>query len=147
MANRLLEEEHERILLTCNSLKFAVLTPGQIVPILTDRSPLVVSERSLYRVLYAHGQADRCALARPIQKPRAVPSLRAAGPNQVSNLDTTYFPTTVRGIRVYLYLVIAVYVYSRKGVAWDDAKREELAIVTELVSRAYLRKRIIKGIR
>jgi transposase InsO family protein len=36
--------------------------------------------------------------------------------------DITYLPTTVRGVWLYLYLVIDV--WSRKVVAWDVAERE-----------------------
>ncbi len=36
-------------------------------------------------------------------------------------------------------------VWSRKGVAWDVAEREDLAIEADLVSRACLRERISKG--
>jgi len=49
----------------------------------------------------------------------------------------------VRGIWLYLYLVIDV--WSRKVVAWDVNKREDLAIAADLVSGACLRERITKG--
>ena len=52
---------------------------------------------------------------------------------------TAYLPTTVRGIWLYLYLVIDV--CSRKVVAWDVAEREDPAIATDLMSRACLRER------
>jgi transposase InsO family protein len=57
--------------------------------------------------------------------------------------DITYLPTTVRGIWLYLYLVIDV--WSRKVVAWDVDEREDPAIAADLVSRACLRERISKG--
>jgi transposase InsO family protein len=57
--------------------------------------------------------------------------------------DITYLPTTVRGVWLYLYLVIDV--WSRKVVAWDVAEREDPAIAADLVSRACLRERISKG--
>jgi transposase InsO family protein len=57
--------------------------------------------------------------------------------------DITYLPTTVRGIWLYLYLVIDV--WSRKVVVWDVAEREDSAIAADLVSRACLRERISKG--
>ena len=143
VAHRLSEEERQRILLTCNEPEFAALPPGQIVPVLADRGLFIGSERSFYRVLHAHGQAHRRGRARPPQVSRAVPRLRAAGPNQVWTWDITYLPTTVRGIWLYLYLVIDV--WSRKVVAWDVAEREDPAIAADLVSRACLRERISKG--
>ncbi len=143
MAHRLSEEERQRILLTCNEPEFAALPPGQIVPILADQGLYIGSERSFYRVLHAHGQAHRRGRARPPQEPRPVPRLRAAGPNQVWSWDITYLPTTVRGVWLYLYLVIDV--WSRKVVAWDVAEREDPAIAADLVSRACIRERISKG--
>ena len=143
VAHRLSAEERQRILLTCNEPEFAALPPGQIVPILADRGRYIGSERSFYRVLHAHGQAHRRGRARPPQEPRAVPRLKAAGPNQVWSWDITYLPTTVRGVWLYLYLVIDV--WSRKVVAWDVAEREDPAIAADLVSRACLRERISKG--
>ena len=143
VSHRLSAEERQRILLTCNEPEFAALPPGQIVPILADRGLFIGSERSFYRVLHAHGQANRRGRARPPQEPRPVPRLRAAGPNQVWSWDITYLPTNVRGVWLYLYLVIDV--WSRKVVVWDVAEREDSAIAADLVSRACLRERISKS--
>ena len=140
VAHRLSEEERQRILLTCNETEFAALPSGQIVPILADRGRYIGSERSIYRVLHAHGQAHRRRRARPPQEPRPVPRLRADGPKQLWSRDITYLPTTVRGVWLYLYLVIDV--WSRKVVAWDVAEREDPATAADLVSRACLRERI-----
>jgi len=57
----------------------------------------------------------------------------AAGENRVWSCDITYLPTTVRGIWLYLYLVIDV--WSRKVVAWDVDEREDPAIAAYQVSR------------
>jgi transposase-like protein len=114
ISHRLTEEERQRILLTCNQPEFAALPPGQIVPILADQSLYIGSERSFYRVLHAHGQAHRRGRARPPQEPREVPRLEARGPNQVWSWDITYLPTSVRGVWLYLYLMIDV--WSRKVV-------------------------------
>jgi len=58
-------------------------------------------------------------------------------------LGYPYLPPTVRGIWLYLCLVIDV--WSRKVVAWDVEEREDPAIAAELVTRACLRERISKG--
>jgi putative transposase len=143
VSHRLSEEERQRILLTCNQPEFAALPPGQIVPILADRGVYIGSERSFYRVLHANGQAHRRGRARPPQEPRPVPRLEARGPNEVWSWDITYLPTSVRGVWLYLYLVVDV--WSRKVVAWEVAEREEAQIAADLVSRACLRERISKG--
>jgi len=72
-----------------------------------------------------------------------VPRLKAARANQVWSWDITYLPTSVRGIWLYLYLVIDV--WSRKVVAWDVAEREEPGIAADLVCKACLRERVSKG--
>ena len=143
VSHRLSAEERQRILLTCNEPEFAAMPPGQIVPVLADRGLYIGSERSSYRVLHAHGQAHPRGRVRPPQEPRPVPRLEARGPNQVWSWDITYLPTSVRGVWLYLYLVIDV--WSRKVVAWDVAEREDPAIAADLVSRACLRERISKG--
>ena len=143
VSHRLSDEERQRILFTCNEPEFAALPPGQIVPILADRGLYIGSERSFYRVLHANSQVHRRGRARPPQQPRSVPRLEARGPNEVWSWDITYLPTSVRGVWLYLYLVIDV--WSRKVVAWDVADREEAQIAADLVSRACLRERISKG--
>jgi putative transposase len=72
-----------------------------------------------------------------------VPRLRADRPNAVWSWDITYLPTKVRGVWLYLYLVIDV--WSRKVLAWGVAEREDPAMAADLVSRACLRERISKG--
>ncbi len=143
VAHRLSEEERQRILLTCNQPEYASLPPEQIVPALADQDLYVGSESSFYRVLHRAGQCQRRGRARRPQEPRPVPRLRADRPNAVWSWDISYLPTTVRGVWLYLYLVIDV--WSRKVVAWDVAEREDPAIAADLVSRACIRERISKG--
>jgi transposase InsO family protein len=69
-----------------------------------------------------------------------VPRLEARGANQLWSWGITFLPTSVRGVRLYLYLVIDV--WSRKVVAWDVAGREDAQIAPALVRRACLRERI-----
>jgi transposase InsO family protein len=50
-----------------------------------------------------------------------VPRLQARGPNQVWSWDITYLPTCVRGVWLYLYLVIDV--WSRLPGPWPACRR------------------------
>ena len=113
MAHRTSDEERKRILLTCNELEFAALPPGQIMPVLADRGLFIGSERSFYRVLHAHGRAHRRGRARLPLEPRPVLRLPADGPNQVWSWDISYLSTSVKGIWLYLNLVMDV--WSSKG--------------------------------
>ncbi len=115
MAHRLSVEEGQRILLTCNEPQYASLPPGQIVPDLADQGIYIGPERSFYRVLHANSQLHRRGRARLPQEARPVPRLKAKGPNQVWSWDISYLPTNVKGIWLYLYLVVDI--WSRKVVA------------------------------
>jgi transposase InsO family protein len=107
------------------------------VPDLADQEIFIGSEISFYRVLHDHDQVHRRGRARPPKKPRRVSRLRATGPKQMWSWDISYLPTTVRGICLYLYLVIDV--WRRKVVGWDVAEREDPAIAADLVGRTCLR--------
>ena len=72
-----------------------------------------------------------------------MPRLVSSGPNHVWSWDITYLPTSVRGVRLNLYLMIDV--WSHKVVAWDVAEREDAQVAADLVSRACLRERISKS--
>jgi putative transposase len=52
----------------------------------------------------------------------------------VWSFDITYLPTTVRGVWLYLYLVIDL--WSRKFFAWVVAQREDPTIAADLGRRA-----------
>ena len=86
-----------------------MLPPGQIVPALADQKLFIGTESSFYRVLHLAGQCNRRGRDPLPQEPRSVPRLRANGPNQVWSWDITYLPTTVRGVWLYLYLVVDVW--------------------------------------
>jgi putative transposase len=50
-SNKLSEQEHQRIIETCNEPAYANLSPSQIVPILLDNGIFHASESSYYRML------------------------------------------------------------------------------------------------
>ena len=56
---------------------------------------------------------------------------RATNPNQVWSWDITYLPTTVRGR--YLYLYLAIDVWSRRIVGWRVNDRESAELAAEMV--------------
>ena len=103
---------------------------------------IIGSERSFYRVLHAHGQLHLRGRARLPQEARPIPSLRADGPYQVWSWDISYLPTSVKGIWLYLYLVVDI--WSRKVVALNEEQCEDAKLAAELVSRACLKERISK---
>jgi transposase InsO family protein len=131
-ANTLTTQERQRILEVANAQEYAHLSPHQIVPLLADQGVYIASESSFYRVLTAENQLNHRHKAKPtrqIKKPR---SITATAPNQLYSWDITYLPTRVRGIFLYLYLVMDV--YSRKIVGWQIYEQESSALAADLMT-------------
>ena len=71
--------------------------------------------------------------ARP-PTPRPVPTHTATGPNQVWSWDITYLPTTVKGVFLYLYLVMDI--WSRRIMGWAVHPTESSDHAAVLLARA-----------
>jgi transposase InsO family protein len=131
-ANKLTVFERQRILNVANEPEYANVSPHQIVPTLADQGIYIASEASFYRVLKAENQLNHRQRSKPtrqIKKPRA---MMATAPNQLYSWDITYLPTGVRGIFLYLYLVMDV--YSRKIVGWQVYEEETAALAADLMT-------------
>ena len=128
--NRLGERERARIVETVNSPEYRDLSPKQIVPRLADRGMYLGSESTIYRLLRARGQLLHRAATRPPQS-RAKPRLVATAPNQVWCWDITYLRTPIRGLFLYLYLVVDL--FSRKVVAARVHEQESSALAADLI--------------
>lgn len=116
-ANKLSEVERLQVLNVANEPEFADLPPGKIVPLLADKGRYIASESTFYRVLQEEEQLthrQRCRPANVANKPTA---LVAVQPNEIYSWDITYLPTTVKGVFLYLYLMMDV--FSRKIVGWQ----------------------------
>lgn len=123
--------ERQRIISVANEPANAHLPPSQIVPKLADEGLYIASESSFYRVLKAEKQLahrQKSTPKRQIKKPRA---LMATAPNQLYSWDITYLPTVVRGVYLYLYLVVDI--YSRKVVGWQVYEKESSALAADLM--------------
>lgn len=113
--NALSEAERAEVLAVAHRAEFRDATPKSIVPTLADRGEYVASESTFYRVLREAGEMTHRGRARP-PTPRPVPTHTATGPNQVWSWDITYLPTTVKGVFLYLYLVMDI--WSRRIMGW-----------------------------
>ena len=111
-ANRLSEEERDRIVATCASPEFASLPPSQIVPRLADQGTYIASESCFYRVLRERDQNHRRGRARPATRRRPPTSINATAPCQVWSWDITWLPGSIAGAFFYLYLIVDI--FSRK---------------------------------
>ena len=142
-ANKLSELDRQRIIKTANLPEYAQLSPGIIVPLLADRGEYVASESSFYRVLKAEDQLAHRQKARPAREVKKPKALMATAPNQLYSWDITYLPTLVRGVFLYLYLVVDI--YSRKVVGWQVYGEETSALAADLMEDICLREGINPG--
>ena len=129
---KLTQWEREQIISVANEPAYAALSPSKIVPKLADNGRYIASESSFYRVLKAAHQLshrDKAKPTRTVIKPEA---LTASGPNQIYSWDITYLPTRVRGIFLYLYVVMDI--YSRKVVGWQVYEAESSALAADLMT-------------
>lgn len=133
-ANKLSEEERDRIVTTCNAPEFASLPPSQIVPRLADQGVWIASESSFYRVLRERGQNHRRGRARPATRSKPPTSFEATAPCQVWSWDITWLPGPIAGAFFYLYLIVDI--FSRKIVGWEVHDRETAEFAAQMLERA-----------
>lgn len=130
-ANKLTELERHRILKVANEPEYADLSPAQMVPTLADEGRYIGSESTVYRTLKAEKQLTHRQKAKPVRQVKKPKALMATGPNQIFSWDITYLPTVVKGVFLYLYLVMDI--YSRKIVGWQVHEEESSALAADLM--------------
>jgi transposase InsO family protein len=114
-ANQLTERERTEILQVVTSAAYRDLSPHQIVPRLADAGRYLASESTIYRILREEQLLQHRGRAKAPER-RPPRTHVATGPNQLWSWDITYLRTPVRGVFVYLYLMLDV--WSRKIVGW-----------------------------
>lgn len=118
------------------------MSPAQIVPRLADKGIYLASESTFYRLLNDMKMNRHRESSQPVTRTRPTEHV-ARGPNQVWSWDITYLPLQIRGLFLYLYLVLDV--YSRKIVAWHVHDRESAELGADLVTEACFREGIKGG--
>ena len=125
-ANALSGAERRTLLATMNAPAYRELTPHQIVPRLADFGRYLASESTMYRVLRAEQLlAHRGRAKAPVRRPPRAHV--ATGPNLVWSWDITYLTTPVRGIFLYLYLIMDVFSRKVVGAAVHELESADLA--------------------
>ena len=130
--NKLTELERQRIIKVANEPEYAELPTNKIVPKLADKGIYIASESSFYRVLKADNQLQHRQKSKPVRQIKKPRALVAIAPNQVYSWDITYLPTDIKGIFLYLYLVMDI--YSRKIVGWQVYENESSAQAANLMT-------------
>ena len=82
-------------------------------------------------MLKANDQLRHRQKAKPVKQVKKPKAWVATAPNQLYSWDITYLPTRVKGIFLYLYLVMDI--YSRKIVGWQVYESESSALAADLM--------------
>lgn len=133
-SNALSVAEEAQVLSVLTSSRYSGLSPNQLVPQLADEGLYLASESTMYRLQRRHGLRARKPTTSRTHVTRGCTVYQATRPNQVWSWDITWLPTTVRGVYLYLYLVMDV--WSRRIVGWRVADRESADVAAALVTQA-----------
>ena len=134
-ANKLSDEEKDKIIEVANSKKFVDSSPWQIVARLADEGEYIASESSFYKVLKERELLAHRGKAKAPSKKRPSP-LIATAPNQIWSWDITYLKSGIKGHSFYLYLFMDV--FSRKIVGYDVFECESMDYSAALFNKICL---------
>jgi len=130
------EQERKKVLKVANSPEYRDLSPNQIVPKLADMGIYLASESTFYRILRDEKLINHREPSKPASSPRPKEHV-ATGPCQVWSWDITYLKTDVKGIFLYLYMIMDV--WSRKIVAANVFEEECMEHSSILFAQACMR--------
>ena len=131
--NALSAAEEAQVVTVLTSSRYAGVSPKQLVPQLADEGLYLASESTMYRVQRRRGLRTKKPSTTRTHVTRATTVHRATGANQVWSWDITWLPTTVRGVYLYLYLVMDV--WSRRIVGWRVADHESADVAATLITQ------------
>jgi putative transposase len=141
-ARALTRTEQQTVLEVLHAPRFVDLAPAQVYATLLDEGTYHCAERTMYRVLAAHGEGrERRAQRRgPIY---AAPELLATAPNQLWSWDITKLKGPAKWTYYYLYVLLDV--FSRYVVGWMVAPRETAGLAQHLIATSCTRQGILPG--
>ena len=135
-SNKLRDQERQKVLKIANSPEYRDLSPNQIVPKLADMGIYLASESTFYRIMRDEKLINHREPSKPASSPRPREHV-ATGPCQVWSWDITYLKTDVKGIFLYLYMIMDV--WSRKIVAAKVFEEECMEHSSILFAQACMR--------
>ena len=118
------------------------LAPAEVYATLLDEGEYLCSERTMYRVLAAHGEVRerRDHLRHPHY---AAPELLATQPNELWSWDSTKLLGPAKWTYFYLYVLLDI--FSRYVVGWLVAERESATLGERLIAASCDKQRIASG--
>ena len=121
--------------------RFVDCSPAHVYATLLDEGTYLASERTMYRLLAAHGEVRerRDQLTHPAY---ARPELLASQPNEVWSWDVTKLlgPATW----TYFYLFVILDIYSRYVVGWTVQHQETAVIAERLIAETLHKQKIAR---
>ncbi|SDE61783.1 putative transposase [Paenibacillus sp. UNCCL117] len=139
-ANKLSEAEEQQVLEVLQQPHNRSLPPSQIVPALADEGIYIASESSFFRVMHKHNQQHHRGRSKE-RTTRPHTSHAATGPNEVWMWVITWLPGPVKGLFLYLYLILDL--YSHKIVGWEIWEEESAEHASQLIRRTVIREQCV----
>ena len=102
-ANKLSEEEINKVIQISTSNEYVDLPPTQIVPLLADKGIYIASESSFYKILREKKLLEHRGKSKKPSMNKPAP-LVAKSPNEIYSWDITYLKSSVSGRFYYLYM-------------------------------------------
>ncbi len=140
-ANKLTDEEKNKVIAISNTNEFVNLSPHKIVPTLADRGEYIASESSFYRILKDAELLNHRGKSRPKKMGRPT-EFEVYKPNELYSWDITYLLSSVRGQYFYLYLFMDL--FSRKIVGWEVHENESMELSSKLLIKICEKEKIQK---
>jgi putative transposase len=122
-----------------NGERFVDTSPAQIYATLLDEGRYLASERTMYRLLAAHGEVRerRDQLVHPDY---VRPELLAERPNEVWSWDISKLKGPAKWTYYYLYVILDV--FSRYCVGWTVQYRESGSLAKALIAQAIVQQHV-----
>jgi putative transposase len=134
--------ERRAVLDALHSARFCDAAPAAVYGTLLDEGVYLASERTMYRLLAAEGEAGERRRQR-VHPAYAKPELLATAPNQVWSWDITKLLGPAKWTYFYLYVLLDI--YSRYVTGWLLADREQAALAERLIAEAAAQQGIDAG--
>jgi len=140
--NALSKDEEQKIIDVSCSPEYRDMSPNQIVPDLAGKGIYIASESTFYRVLKRKNLMTHRSRAKAPERNRPE-EISANAPNQVWTWDITYLLTNVRGVYLYLYLILDI--WDRSIVGWTIQERESGKYAAYLINETCMKQGVRPG--
>lgn len=135
-------QEQQEVLDTLHAERFLDRSPAHVVAELLGEGIWLSSERTMYRILQAHGETQERRRQRT--HPAYVkPQLVATAPNQIWSWDISKIRGLPRGLWFHLFVLLDI--FSRCVVGWTLTRRPSAAVARHLLQQTLLKHQVEPG--